>query len=442
MAGITQPGGAGTTIFFEDNTAAPNGLYYRAQDFAAAFPADFVDLGTFGRKAYRGKVTVQNGDGAGVATTTWKDTRVDVYFDNTKTYLISSTGLANRYTEFGLLATSANGEPIGYDGCHLYCGANPFGAANAANFKLYDSSIENYNATAATSRVLLAPNVVGAVTDIVDTKVFTLAGTQAFGIGGITAGILGRARRINSIGLGAGIQGHIVQWNCPDADHINFYWPNGDKKLNTGGYVRIANPDFFGPSSGEDIRSTQATIMLNPNWSQNCIKYTQSSSFAEEWLELGCLFTKTDAYTPIQGVRVEIWDPFDKRWILDTYSNAQGTLDFLAPQSVGESPPFFPAGPFNTYPYAPFRNALMIFGHNNDGVMHEHYPFTMVINRGRVLGQYEEKVIKFTFPYSIFLTTEKQYKPLFLHIMLENEDEQKLSAAGADVIVTPRRRFV
>jgi hypothetical protein len=82
--GITQPGGAGTTIFiYDDSTGGP----YPFAGIAATFPADFIDTLSTSGAEYRSKVDVQVGDtGVGTATTTLIDTQNStVHFDLGKT---------------------------------------------------------------------------------------------------------------------------------------------------------------------------------------------------------------------------------------------------------------------------------------------------------------------------------------------------------------------
>lgn len=73
-AGITQPGGAGTTIMIYDDTdtsgGRPAGSYTFAQ-ISAAFPADFVDVTVnVARPKYKSLVDLQMGDDIGIVCTT------------------------------------------------------------------------------------------------------------------------------------------------------------------------------------------------------------------------------------------------------------------------------------------------------------------------------------------------------------------------------------
>ena len=407
--GITQPGGAGTTIMFQTDSSAPNGLYYRALDFAAAFPANFIDLGTT-PKSYRCTVDLQNGDGALSDTTTWKETTSTVYFDVGKTYIVHVTGQINRFAEFGILATGADGSPLGYNGINAYFGITPKLSSGLAqwggNMKFYGCYLANNHATPGSSRMNFAPSV-GGVSDMVDTTVFTLGGFQ--GYGNTSGSQIDRMIRVNSASLATGgINGHIIQFTCADAEDINLFWPNGDYKISTGGYIVIEDANFIGPSTLADTRGTLAMILKDPSWSQSVPKWG-IANFLEEWISFGVIASDSNG-VPLPGVHVEIWDAFDGRFVVDTVTDSQGQTDFLPLQSVAESPPFI-----SGHEIAPFRNCLMVRGHQNDGISHEHDPFTIYLNRGTDT----QVVQKFTFPYQLFLAgAEKQYSPLYLNLQI------------------------
>lgn len=132
-AGIQQPGGAGTTIFVYDSTAAANGLYYTIAEIQAAFPNDFESMVgavsglTFGgiRKQYLSRVSVVWGGQAadGSNPTEVRDTNVDVFFRAGQWQyrvgggiITTKLGTKKGRTPQGLIpATMA-----GADGCGIY----------------------------------------------------------------------------------------------------------------------------------------------------------------------------------------------------------------------------------------------------------------------------------------------------------------------------------
>jgi hypothetical protein len=200
-----------------------------------------VDLGTT-PKSYRQKVAVQNGDGVLTAKTTWKDSRVKIIADATRTYIVSSVGLVNRFTEWGTLGSGASGE-LGYDGLDYTFGTF---TTIQGNFKLYGCKLSNFQAVANNSRIFLHPNIAGTYTEIYDTEVLSGGGTLSCGFNGFQ---VNKMRRVRFESLGVGVNGRMIGFDCPDSDTIRFHFPAGQYKIDTGGYVRIGNPVFVGAGS-------------------------------------------------------------------------------------------------------------------------------------------------------------------------------------------------
>ena len=137
-AGVTQPGGAGTTIYIYDDASSASGTGYTFAEIAAAFPADFVDLGT-SAKSYRAKTFLQVGDtGTGTATTTLVDTSSSVFFDTSKTLLYRSTQTTSWNTNLGAKVGSGD-QSSGKTGTFLYLGA---GATFRGNLAIHGCTIK------------------------------------------------------------------------------------------------------------------------------------------------------------------------------------------------------------------------------------------------------------------------------------------------------------
>jgi hypothetical protein len=158
--GITQPGGAGTTIFLYDDSDATNHASapgpHTFAEIATAFPADFVDNGT-NQKSYRAKVSVQIGDaGVGTATTTLQDTNVTAIWDNTKTLAWRATQQTSWNLNLGTKVGSGN-TASGKDGCVLVFGAI---STIRGNLAVYGGAIKT------TSGAISFITSVGTVTDI------------------------------------------------------------------------------------------------------------------------------------------------------------------------------------------------------------------------------------------------------------------------------------
>lgn len=141
--GVTQPGGAGTSIFYYDNASAANATNYTFAELSTAFPLDFIDNGTT-PKTYRAKVSIQCGDtGIGTATTTLSDTNVGVYFDTGKTWLWRSTQTTSWNTNLGTKVGSGN-SATGRNGCTIYtAGAVAVGTTVRGNFGIYGTTWVN-----------------------------------------------------------------------------------------------------------------------------------------------------------------------------------------------------------------------------------------------------------------------------------------------------------
>jgi hypothetical protein len=123
--GVTQPGGAGTTIFIYDDASSALGTGYRFAEIAAAFPADFIDAGVVGTGAeYRAKVDLQVGDtGVGTATTTLVDNvNSTVHWDSGKTLKNRNTQTTSWNYKFGTKIGSGN-IAAGTNGTSLVFGA-------------------------------------------------------------------------------------------------------------------------------------------------------------------------------------------------------------------------------------------------------------------------------------------------------------------------------
>lgn len=178
--GISQPGGAGTTIFFESDAHADADLdgvldKYHPQDIVvkALASGDAINLGT-NIPSYKFRASVQNGDGVGTATTTFELTNVRVMFDATKTYLVNATGRANRWTKFGTKVQGAAGKPSGKNGVVLDVSAN---TSITGNILIYGSLIRS------TGVLTINPAATGLTSEVINT-ILEATGNVSLGSGG------------------------------------------------------------------------------------------------------------------------------------------------------------------------------------------------------------------------------------------------------------------
>lgn len=116
-AGVTQPGGAGTTVYIYDDTHADAGGdgAYSFADILAALDilnpgqTDLITLTAGERVMYFFSVSLQVGDTTtNAATTTLSDTNVEVFFETGKSLAYRSTQTTSWFTTFGTKVGTGN----------------------------------------------------------------------------------------------------------------------------------------------------------------------------------------------------------------------------------------------------------------------------------------------------------------------------------------------
>jgi hypothetical protein len=259
--GITQPSGAGTTIFVEDDAHADAGGdgSYSFLDIATKFPADFNDLGT-SIKAYRARVSVQNGDGAGSALTTIKDQDCAVFFDTGRTLLYSLVGQGNRTLELGVKVQGAAGKASGRRGVGLWLGAS---SLIRGNHKIYGSMVK---ASGVNANLNLAPTIQGCTTEIINS---ILRATNQVVCGSLAVSltlIYNGDIDTDSLTLAP-----LSQFRYDDAERAVIAANGGPAMVNTSGAVIARDLVFVGTPTEGDLRNSGVSTwdMVNPTWSGN-----------------------------------------------------------------------------------------------------------------------------------------------------------------------------
>lgn len=136
-AGVTQPGGAGTTIHYYDDSSSASGLGYTFAEISAAFPADFVDVSAGGRESYVSAVRLQCGDTTtDSATTTLNATNLDVSFAPGMRWQWRATQTTSWFTNLGTKVGSGN-RAGAKNGCNITHGAG-LALQVLGTFKAYD----------------------------------------------------------------------------------------------------------------------------------------------------------------------------------------------------------------------------------------------------------------------------------------------------------------
>lgn len=271
-AGVTQPGGAGTTIHYYDDTASASGTGYTFAEISAAFPADFVDVSAGGRESYASAVRLQCGDTTvNAATTTLNATNADVSFAPGFRWQWRATQTSSWFTNLGTKVGSGN-RAGAKNGCNITHGAgiafNPLGT-----FKAYDCKfIMN-----GTQALTLQP-ITGSGSEMVECTLVNTS-TGNFSIGSpsflfdnlFNVEICGVAATMVSA-IGSAAQERItISATAPTA-----------YAATTVANLQFKDFAFKGTPSTSDFRWTNvgATnwVVVQPKWSQNGPKFAQAAA--------------------------------------------------------------------------------------------------------------------------------------------------------------------
>ena len=332
-AGITQPGGAGTVIYIMDDASSSSGLGYTFAEISAAFPADFVALGTT-PESYRGAVDVQIGDETqDDATTTLLDTNVHVTWDTGKTLLTRTTETYNWMIRLGTSVYSATTGYVGVNGCDLTFGAATTlyatcgffgckivcmgGAFVISSQSLGDPTIEGFHSstvehrgTAATDAFLFADPLVSSL--IVANRSVFIAAT--------TTGPMFTSAAVASLGSG----------NIFIGNPTSFV-----KSADIAGY--FTDPSFVGTPSVADIYVDTALdiayggwVFTRPRWTGNAPRFAFGyepvaiDGAQEKWyFDVKVVDINGD---PIAGIPVSLTDALTNL-VIGQDTNAEGRLD-------------------------------------------------------------------------------------------------------------------
>jgi hypothetical protein len=336
-AGITQPGGAGTTIYIYDDSdttgGRPAGPYTFAQ-ISTAFPADVVDNGT-NRKSYRFKVTLQTGDtGTGTATTTLQDTNVTAIWDSGKTLTCRNTQRTSWYWKFGTKVGTGN-QASGMDGCDL-----TFGAAIGppGNIFIYGSTLRQTSGT-----LSMAPFDTPPVSEVVNCIIASSSsGTTPLGLGNAFSPYsnvynvdfthVTTAQMMNNFGA---LSAERITMACSS--------PLSFVQTAVSGLI-IKDIVFIGSPTSADMRWTNSAAvawrLVRPRWSGNANKLgnvsgahdwpigDDSSNTQEMWLLDSKVVDGTGS--GISGIPVKLTDGFGNVQA-NTTTDSSGAISFNNP---------------------------------------------------------------------------------------------------------------
>ena len=361
--GITQPSGAGTTIFIYDNTLAADGLAYHFAEISTAFPADFIDNGTT-PKSYRSKVSLQIGDtSAGTAATTLSDTAVGVYFDAAKGLLWRASSTSSWTTNFGTKIGSGD-KASGVDGVTIRNGlTTPW--TIRGNISWYDSTIITAGTVAINQGASgLTGDIQACILGITGTaNVFFGIGTASFQFNNLYRVSLWGKNAVASAGL-LGIS------NFATAERLSIAGPSMSyfiRNTSTSQYT-LKDVTFFGTPAIADAVSTVAGAswdLVRPGWSGAAkfpnVLNTAAGTIREDWLFNVRVVDRLGA--AIASIPVKLTDTLGNVQV-NTTTDANGQVAFGTGLLL---------------------NAVVVRDHYGDGVTYstrDRSPFTVAVNTG------------------------------------------------------------
>lgn len=328
MAGVTQPGGAGTKICIYDDASSASGTGYTMAEISAAFPAVIVDLGT-NRKAYRCIQDIQIGDlTTDAATTTLADTNVDIFFDSGKSLRTRTTQLTSWYLRLGTKVGTGD-QASGKDGCTLVLGSAGTGAGWVRQAYCYGCTLRTTTGSFLQSQ-----------TDGYGEYINCILQSSATGTTPFSLGTVGFAfDNLYNIDISHVTTAQVMSnFNANTAERITIACAAPTTFLSTNG-VAVAMKDvaFFGSPTQSDLRwgGTGAInwVLVRPLWTGNAPKFSMngasSLAIGSATVEYRIFDTKlVDANGDgIADIPFRLTDAYGNVQI-DTTTNAHGQITF------------------------------------------------------------------------------------------------------------------
>lgn len=412
-AGITQPGGAGTTIQMEDNTNADADLdvglgvdLYTLEDIVLKGLAsgDAIDLGTNpADKAWRLRASLQNGDNVGSQPTTLRGKNCTVCFDATKTYSVSTVGASNRRTEFGDKITSPNGKPGGKNGIKFIMAAT----------STWRGQIFIYGSLIATTvgNINLIPGInAGEIINAI------LQAPGTFAIGQSTTGNLSLVYNLDIVCTSASPANVIANWGADQAERVTVECSTPQRFISTGAVLRIRDLVLIGAPTITDLlhSSTSDWDLIEPVYSGAALQIQTASAgrYVNEWWRwLPILISASSGASKIANVPVRLLD-LDGVDLLGSgasaiqYTDSQGLIAYN------------PVDPTLTI----FDNVIKArrFVGGASAAWEGRGPFTARFNLdGAILPGYLGTQFQFDFPRRIYGAAQEQLSPVLDVVRLQ-----------------------
>ena len=401
-AGISQPGGAGTTIYVYDNAhadAGGDGSYSfadikTAMDILVPGQTDFVATGTT-PETYKAVVSIQIGDiGTGTALTTLQDTNVCVKFDVplVRTLLYRTTQTTSWTTNLGTKVGSGD-KAATRNGCDLYFGSNV----------IFRGNYTFYGCRFVGAASINFAFVTGVTQDIQGCNVGSTAITN---ISPITIGSAGTSpANVYNCDFWANTSGNIASvfatFKPATAELIVAGGPSIAGIMRIGTIVYVAKDlIMYGAPSLGDIVYTSPPInpkLIRPQWTGNAPKFGGglSLTLANATWEYRLYDVKVvdSNGAAIAGIPVKLTDVLGNV-VVNTTSNSTGGVDFgtgLLTNAIVVADHWSSGGVYTESPRGPFFAEINTGAGANTNYLARRYYFDWPVASSGVYGvQYDD----------------------------------------------------
>lgn len=328
--GVSQPGGAGTTISIQNDTHADADLdgindVYSFNDIVLKGLAsgDAIDTGcNTADRTIRLRASLQNGDGVGTAATTLKDSNVSVIFDNTKALACSTVGSASRTFEFGEQILGPNGKPSGRNGVKIVAGAS---MTLRGIMKFFGCTLRS-----TTGSLNLIPGSQG-LGGLIYNCIFFCQTT--FAIGQDSTGRFLNIYNLDLVCNAASPSFVISNWGADQAERVTVACASPARFVSTGARLRVKDMVFIGSPTEADVNSTgvQDWDFIEPIWSGNIKQvfgFVAGTYLNEWWRWLPIVIAAESSPAKLQNIPIKVLDKDGADLTGVLYTDSEGLVTY------------------------------------------------------------------------------------------------------------------